>query len=71
MSAKQKVGKTKINNEKHLYKNSFMQNGEIVMNDTNKNMGAVDTTKKDVIFEGIRQLRDIKTTSNFKMDNTF
>ena len=37
------------------------KNNTIVINDTEKNMGAADTDKKDVIFEFARQLSDIKT----------
>ena len=33
----------------------------MVINDTDKNMGAADADKEDIIFECVRQLRDIKT----------
>ena len=37
------------------------KNTKIIINDTNKNMGAADADKIDVISECVRQLSDMKT----------
>ena len=58
-----KVRKT-LNKEKNALRNLIKtKNEKIVINDTDKNMGAADADKNDVIFECIRQLGDVKTYS--------
>ena len=42
------------------------KNNTIVINDTDKNMGAADADKKDVVFECARQLSDKKHILNFR-----
>ena len=52
------------NKEKTALRNLIKtKNEKIVINDTDKNMGAADADKSDVIFECIRQLGDVKTYS--------
>ena len=59
---KQKFGQNMSNKEKSALGNLIhAKNKSIVINDTDKNMGAADADKKDVIEECERQLGDIKT----------
>ena len=52
MSSKQKLA---LKNLMHA------KNKSVVINDTDKNMGAADGDKRDVILECVRQLGEIKT----------
>ena len=57
-----KVGQNISNKEKTALRNLVRaKNKEIIINDTDKNMGAVDADKKDVVDECVRQLSDVKT----------
>ena len=59
---KQKFGQNISNKEKTALGNLIRtKNKSIVINDTDKNMGAADADKSDVISECERQLGDIKT----------
>ena len=49
-----------------LKKLSRAKNNKIVINDTDKNIGAADADKKDMVFECARQLSDIKNIMIFK-----
>ena len=50
------------NKEKTALRNLIKtKNDKIVINDTDKNMGAADADKNDVILECTRQLSDVKT----------
>ena len=54
--------KTFLKKKKSALRNLILaKNKSIVINDTDKNMGAADADKTDVISECERQLRDIKT----------
>ena len=56
------IGQNISNKEKTaLRKLISAKNNTIVIDDTDKNMGAADADKKDVVFECARQLSDIKT----------
>ena len=58
---KQKFDQNIPNKEKTAFKNLIRaKNEQIVVNDMEKNVGAADADKKDVIFECVRQLEDIK-----------
>ena len=60
---KQKFGQNISNKEKTALKNLIRaKNESIVINDTDKNMGAADADKEDVIFVCVRRLGDIKTS---------
>ena len=59
---KQKFGQNMSNKEKSALRNLIRaKNNSLVINDTDKNMGASDADKKDVIEECERQLGDMKT----------
>ena len=56
------IGQNISNKEKTaLRKLISAKNNKVVINDTDKNMGAADADKEDVVFECVRQLSDIKT----------
>ena len=58
----EKVGQNISNKEKTALRNLIRtKNKEIIINDTDKNMGAADADKKDVVDECVRQLSDVKT----------
>ena len=53
------VGQNISNKEKTAQRKLIhTKNNKIVINDTDKNMGAADADKKDVVFECVRQLSD-------------
>ena len=59
---KPKCGQNISNKEKSALRNLVRaKNKSIIINDTDKNMGAAEADKKDVIEECERQLGDIKT----------
>ena len=59
---KEKSSQNLSNKEKTALRNLIKtKNDKIIINDTDKNMGAADADKSDVIFECIRQLSDVKT----------
>ena len=59
---KHKFGRNISNEEKSALRNLIRaKNKSIVINDTDKNMGAADADKTDVIKECERQLGDMKT----------
>ena len=59
---KEKSSQNLSNKEKTaLRKSDKAKNDKIIINNTDKNMGAADAEKSDVIFECIRQLSDFKT----------
>jgi hypothetical protein len=58
----EKVGQNISNKEKTALKNLISaKNKNIVINDTDKNMGAADADKQDVVDECVRQLSEQKT----------
>ena len=58
---KEKSSQNLSNKEKTALRNLIKtKNDKIVINDTDKNMGAADADKSDVIFECTRQLRNQK-----------
>jgi len=58
---KQKFGQNISNKEKSALRNLIRaKNKSIIINDTDKNMGAADADKTDVISECERQLENIK-----------
>ena len=64
---KEKRSQNLSNKENYALRNLIKtKNDKIVMNDTDKNMGAADANKSDVIFECARQLNDAKHTINFR-----
>ena len=59
---KEKSSQNLSNKEKTALRNLIKtKNKKNIINDTDKNMGAADADKSDVIFECIRQLSDVKT----------
>ena len=58
----EKVGQNISNKEKTSLKKLILaKNKNIVINDTDKNMGAADADKQDVVDECVRQLSEQKT----------
>ena len=58
------------NKEKSALRNLIRaKNKSIVINDTDKNMGAADADKTDVISECKRQFGDMKTYLKFRKKN--
>ena len=57
-----KFGQNIFNKEKTALKNLIRaKNNKIVINHTDKNVGAVDADNKDMVFECVRQLGDVNT----------
>jgi len=64
------IGQNISNKEKTaLRKIIRAKNNKIVIIDTDKNMGAADADKKDVVFECARQLLNIKTYLKFSEED--
>jgi len=64
------IGQNISNKEKTaLRKIIRAKNNKIVIIDTDKNMGAADADKKDVVFECARQLLNIKTHLKFSEED--
>ena len=59
---KTKTAQNMSNKEKIALQNLIRaKNTKIIINDTDKNMGAADADKVDVISECVRKLNDMKT----------
>ena len=65
-----KIGQNISNKEKTALRNLVCaKNNKIVINDTDKNMGAANADKKDMVDECVRQLSDIKTCFKLTEEN--